>query len=131
RGEPLHPYLRSSYVKAEIEPEFMLRLVSVEGALKLLDRAAEEPLVLEVSDDVVEESAGEYTVGKDEVVRGVEAEERVSLDVRRLAQLYAGYLPARQLARHGLVKPGSPRALELLESLFPVGDPWVYPADHF
>jgi predicted acetyltransferase len=131
RGEPLHPYLRSSYVKAEIEPEFMLRLVSVEGALKFLDRAAEEPLVLEVSDDVIEESAGEYTVGRGEVVRGVEAEERVSLDVRRLAQLYAGYLPARQLARHGLVKPGSPRALELLESLFPVGDPWVYPADHF
>jgi predicted acetyltransferase len=131
RGEPLHPYLRSSYVKAEIEPGFMLRLVSVEGALKLLDRAADEPLVLEISDDVVEENAGEYTVGKGEVVRGTEGKERVSLDVRRLAQLYAGYLPARQLARHGLVEPGSPQALELLEALFPVDDPWVYPADHF
>jgi predicted acetyltransferase len=131
RGEPLHPYLRSSYVKAEIEPGFMLRLVSVEGALRLLDRAATGPLVLEVSDDVMEENAGEYTVGKGEVVRGVEAEERVSLDARRLAQLYAGYLPARHLARHGLVEPGSPQALELLESLFPVDDPWVYPADHF
>jgi predicted acetyltransferase len=131
RGEPLHPYLRSSYVKAEVEPEFMLRLVDVEGALNHLDRAANEPLVLEVSDDVIQENAGEYTVGKGEVVRGTGGRERVSLDVRRLAQLYAGYLPARQLARHGLVKPGSPRALELLELLFPVGDPWVYPADHF
>jgi predicted acetyltransferase len=131
RGEPLHPYLRNSYVKAEIEPEFMLRLVDVEGALGLLDRATGKPLVLEVSDDVIEENAGEYTVGEGEVVRGAEAEERVSLDVRRLAQLYAGYLPARQLARHGLVEPGSPQALELLEALFPVDDPWVFTPDHF
>jgi predicted acetyltransferase len=131
RGEPLHPYLRSSYVKAEVEPEFMLRLVDVGGALELLDRALGEPLVLEVSDNVIKENAGEYTVGKGEVVRGVEADERVSLDVRRLAQLYAGYLPARQLARHGLIEPGSPRALELLETLFAIRDPWVYPPDHF
>ena len=131
RGEPLHPYLRSSYVKAEIEPEFMLRLVDVEGALNLLDRTPEEPLVLEVSDDAIKENAGSYTVGSGEVVRGVEAEERVTLDVRQLAQLYAGYLPARQLARHGLVEPASPEALERLEALFPVDDPWVYPPDHF
>src|SRR5919199_1496654 len=129
--EPLHPYLRSSYVKAEVEPRFMLRLVDVEGALDLLDRALDEPLVLEVYDDVIEENAGLYTVGKGEIARGVEAEERVSLDVRRLAQLYAGYLPARRLARHGLVGPSSPEALELLEQLFPVDEPWVYPADHF
>ena len=131
RGELLHPYLRSSYVKAEIEPEFMLRLVDVEEALNLLDRALGEPLVLEVSDDVIEENAGSYTAGNGEVVRGVEAEERVALDVRQLAQLYAGYLPARQLARHGLVEHVSPEALELLEMLFPVDDPWVYPPDHF
>ena len=131
RGEPLHPYLRNSYVKAKIEPEFMLRLVDVEGALNYLSRTPEAPLVLEVADDIIPENAGSYTVGYGEVVRGEEAEARVSLDVRQLAQLYAGYLPAGQLARHGLVKPGSPEALELLEALFPVGDPWVYPPDHF
>jgi predicted acetyltransferase len=131
RGEPLHPYLRSSYVKAEIEPEFMLRLVDVEGALNLLHHAVEDPLVLEVSDDVIPENAGSYTVGDGEVVRGEEAAERVALDVRQLAQLYAGYLPVRQAARHGLVGPGSPGALEILDSLFPVDDPWVYPPDHF
>jgi predicted acetyltransferase len=131
RGEPLHPYLPSSHVKAEIEPEFMLRLVDLEGALELLDRTPDEPLVLEVSDDVIEGNAGPYTVGGGGVVRGGEAEERVSLDVRRLAQLYAGYLPARRLARYGLVAPSSPRALDLLDQLFPAGDPWLYPADHF
>ena len=130
RGEPLHPYLRSSYVKAEIEPEFMLRLVDVEAALKLLNRTASEPLVLEVSDGVVPENAGEYTVGE-EVVRGAETGKRVSLDVRQLAQLYAGYLPAGQLARHGLVKPRSPGALGLLGELFPPGEPWIYPPDYF
>jgi predicted acetyltransferase len=131
RGEPLHPHLRNSYVKAGIEPEFMLRLVDVEGALTLLDRAPERPLVLEVSDDIMEENAGEYTVGNVEVVRGAEAAERVTIDVRRLAQLFAGYLPVREFARHGHVEADSPETLGLLEMLFPVGDPWVYPPDHF
>lgn len=131
RGEPLHPYLKSSYVSATVEPDQMLRLVDVEGALGYLNREADAPLVLDLSDDGVPENAGEYTLGDGEVVRGAEAGERVSLDVRQLAQLYAGYLPARQLARHGLLEPGSERALELLEALFPVGDPWVYEPDHF
>ena len=131
RGEPLHPYLRSSYVKAEIEPEFMLRLVDVEGALNHLIRTSGEPLVLDVSDDSVPENAGPYTVGDGDAARGEEAAEKVSLDVRQLAQLYAGYLPARQIARYGLVEPSSPRALELLQELFPTGEPWIYPPDHF
>jgi predicted acetyltransferase len=131
RGEPLHPYLRNSYVEAKIEPEFMLRLVDVEGALGLLRRGIGEPLVLEVADDVIPENTGEYTVGDGEVVRGAEAAERVALDVRRLAQLYTGYLPAAQLARHGLVEPSSTAALELIGELFPVGDPYVFPPDHF
>jgi predicted acetyltransferase len=131
RGDPLHPYLPSSYVKAKIEPEFMLRLVDVGGALKLLDLSVDEPFVLEVSDDVIPENEGAYTLGEGEVTRGAEAGEKASLDVRQLAQLCAGYLPVRQLARHGLIKTSSPEALQMLEALFPVGDPWVYPPDHF
>lgn len=131
RGRPLHPYLRSSFVKAEIETEFMLRLVDVEGALRYLDGRNSEPLVLEVTDDVLAENAGEYTVGGGGVVCGAETAERIKIDVRRLAQLYAGYLPARELAHHGLVEPGSAKALELLEELFLLGDPWVSVPDHF
>ena len=131
RGEPLHPYLRSSHVDAKIEPDQMLRLVDVEGALGFLNRKADAPLVLEVSDDGVPENAGEFTVGKGEVIRGVEAGERVSLDVRQLAQLYAGYLPAWDLARHGLIEASSPEALDLLDTLFPQGDPWLSGPDHF
>jgi predicted acetyltransferase len=130
-GEPLHPYLPSAYVKARIEPDQMLRLVDVEAALGFLDRAADQPLVLEVADDVIPENGGPYTVGGKEVVRGAEAAETVALDVRRLAQLYAGYLPARGLARRELVRPGSPKALELLEALFPAGDPCLFAPDHF
>ena len=129
RGEPLHPYLRSSHVDAKIEPDQMLRLVDVEGALGYLERMPEAPLVLDVRDDVIPENAGEYTVGDGKVARG--AGESVSLDVHQLAQLYAGYLPARDLARHGLVSASSPKALELLEALFPLGDPWLYGPDHF
>ena len=54
----------------------------------------------------------------------------MTLDVRQLAQLYAGYLPARQLVRGGLIKPGSAKAVELLEEFFPPGDPWLFPPDH-
>ncbi|CAN5894371.1 GNAT family N-acetyltransferase [soil metagenome] len=131
RGEPLHPYLESSFVDARIEPGMMLRLVNVEGALGMRGREISAPLVLEVADDVIPENAGLYTVEYGGVVRGTEAGDRVSLDVRQLAQLYAGYLPARQLARHGLIKPHSERALELLEEMFPTGDPWVFPLDRF
>ncbi|MDQ3602972.1 MAG: GNAT family N-acetyltransferase, partial [Actinomycetota bacterium] len=126
RGEPLHPYLSSSHVNAKIEPDQMLRLVDVEGALGYLERVSEAPLVLDISDDVIPENAGAYTFGDGKIVRGTETGESVSLDVRQLAQLYAGYLPARDLARHGLVRASSPEALDLLEALFPLGDPWLY-----
>jgi predicted acetyltransferase len=109
----------------------MLRLVDVESALGYLERATEAPLVLSVEDDIVPENRGEYTVADGKVVRGAEAEESITLDVRRLAQLYAGYLPVDDLARHGLLRASSPEALDLLDSLFPVGDPWLYGPDHF
>jgi predicted acetyltransferase len=134
RGEPLHPYLPNSFVDARIKPEFMLRLVSVEDAIRLLDcrsEALRAPLVLEVEDDTISENVGEYTLGDSDVVRGAEAEDRVALDVRQLAQLYAGYLSARQLARRGLARPSSIKALELLETLFPPSDPYVSPPDDF
>jgi predicted acetyltransferase len=134
RGEPLHPYLPNSFVDTRIDPEFMLRLVSVEGALRLLDWRSEAlcaPLVLEIEDDVISGNSGAYTVGAGGVVRGSEAEDRVALDVRQLAQLYAGYLSARQLARRDLVRPSSAKALELLETFLPPGDPYVSPPDDF
>ena len=131
RGEPLHPYLPDSHVRARLEPELMLRLVDVEGALGLLGRAGGEPLVLDVSDDVIPQNSGAYTLGDGGVTRGAEAGARVALDVRRLAQLYAGYLPAGQLARHGLIKPGSREALEILDAWFPAGDPYASVPDHF
>ena len=131
RGEPLHPYLQSSYVKASIDPDQMLRLVDVETALGYLELASGAPLVLDVRDAVIPENHGEYTVADGKVIRGAEAGENVSLDVRQLAQLYAGYLPARDLARHDLLEASSPEALELLDALFPVGDPRLYGPDHF
>jgi predicted acetyltransferase len=131
RGEPLHPYLRSSHVNAKIEPDQMLRLVDVEGALGYLERVPEAPLVLDISDEVLPENSGEYTVGGGKVFRGAEAAESVSLDVRQLAQLYAGYLSVRGLAKRGLIKASPPEALDLLEALFPQGDPWLYGPDHF
>ena len=134
RGEPLHPHLPSSFVNARIEPGFMLRLVSVEGALGLLDLRRADldiPLTIEVEDDLIPENAGEYVIGGNGMVRDAEVEGRVALDVRHLAQLYAGYLSARQLARQGKLRPNSAEALELLEGYFPPSDPYVSPLDDF
>ena len=134
RGEPLHPHLPSSFINARIEPGFMVRLVSVEGALGLLDfrRAGLDiPLIIEVEDDVIPENAGEYVIGGDGMVRDADVEERVALDVRQLAQLYAGYLSARQLAHQGTLRPNSAKALELLERCFPPSDPYVSSPDDF
>ena len=131
RDEPLHPFLTSSHVKAEVEPEFMLRLVDVEGALRFLNREVDEPLVFEIADDILLENASDYTVGDGRVRRGAHSEHRVALDVRQLAQLYAGYLTVPRLAEHGLIEAGSSEAIELLEAFFPPGDPWVYGPDHF
>lgn len=132
RADPLHPFLDTALPEARAEPGFMLRLVDVEGALGLLEREIEAPLSLEVSDDTIPENRGEYTVGTTgEVLGGASSAERVALDVRQLARLYAGSVSASQLARHGLVLPGSAKALELLEALFPRADPWIFPIDSF
>lgn len=132
RAEPLHPYLRNSRVEARVEPGFMLRLVDVEGALGLVGREIEAPLCLEVADSVIAENAGAYTVvGVGQVVRGTESAERVRVDVRQLAQLYAGYLSAGELYRNGMLGASSETALRLLEGLFPRADPWLFPVDHF
>ncbi len=131
RSEPLHPYLKDSFVKAEVQPGLMLRLVDVEGALGYLERSLAEPLVLEIEDHVIPENNGGFTVGDGEVRRGANAGRRVRLDVRQLSRLYAGYLPARALAGHGLISPDSEAALTLLEEYFPVLDPFVFPVDHF
>jgi predicted acetyltransferase len=134
RGEPLHPHLPNSFVDTRISSGFMLRLVSVEGALRLLacrSHVLGAPLVLEVEDDVIAENAGKYVIGGDGTIRDAEAEERVALDVRQLAQLYAGYLSTRQLAHQGKLRPNSAKALELLERFFPPSDPYVSPPDDF
>lgn len=134
RGEPLHPHLPNSFVNIRINPGFMLRVVSVEGVLELLACRSEvlgTPLVLEVEDDVIAENAGEYVIGGDGTIRDTEAEERVALDVRQLAQLYAGYLSTRQLAHQDKLRPNSAKALALLERYFPPSDPYVSPPDYF
>jgi len=123
-----------SFVNTHIKPGFMLRLVSVEGVFELLACRRDilgAPLVLEVEDDVIAENAGEYVIGGDGPIHDTEAEERVALDVRQLAQLYAGYLSTRQLAHQGKLRPNSAKALELLERYFPPSDPYVSPPDDF
>lgn len=132
-GDRLHPQLRSSHVEARLQPDNMLRLVDVAGALNLLRRESRSPLVLEVEDETLPQNTGSYTLGNGAVVRGAAgaAAATVRLDVRQLAQLYAGYLSAGQLHRYGLIRPDSEQALRLLEEFFPVGDPWLFPLDHF
>ena len=123
RGEPLHPYLRSSHVDAKIEPDQMLRLVDVEGALGYLERTPGAPLVLDVSDDVIPENSGEYTV----------AEAKLSVGRRRRRASRSTYASSpsstpgtfryRDLARHGLIRGELSRSSRSPGGALPPGRP--------
>ena len=65
--------------------------MNVEGALSLMHRRSGAPLVLE-GEDEIPDNAGSCTVGgtNGHVARGARAGEWVTLDVRQIAQLYAG-----------------------------------------
>ncbi len=111
---------------------WMLRIVDVEAALRGRGYPAGRSgrLELAVQDDVIEANRGRWTL---EVADGA-AEVRpggsgaVTLDVRGLAALYAGFSTARELRSVGLVD-GPEAGLDLATSLFSGPAPWM--PDHF
>jgi predicted acetyltransferase len=108
---------------------WMLRVLDVEralGARGYPDQLARE-ISFEVSDDLLEKNRGRFTLavggGRGQVRRGGGGP-AVRLDVRGLAALYGGYLPAEELARAGMAE-GPDAALAAASAAFAGPSPWL------
>ncbi|WP_027941790.1 GNAT family N-acetyltransferase [Amycolatopsis taiwanensis] len=93
-----------------------LRLVDVEAALAAREYQG-DPVVIEVSDPVLEANSGRYRVSPEGVVpTGEPAGLRLGVDA--LAMLYLGTWRASALAGTGLVQPVEPKAVAAADELF-------------
>jgi predicted acetyltransferase len=119
-----HPLLlavtESRRLRMRVSDGLWLRILDVERALESRSYAAEDLLILELSDEFMPDNADTWTLeaGRDtaHVSRGGEAELR--LDIRDLASAYLGGFTFSQLAAAGLVDELTPGAIDRADSLF-------------
>lgn len=134
RDTPLFPLIEDPDFTTEIWPGVMLRLVDVTNALSVRRYPATVTarLSLAVSDPFCDWNNGTYEL---EVRGGAGRAEQTSgepglrMDQRALAQLFTGYLTARQAAALGLIEVLDPSALDAAQAIF-AGPPPFLP-DHF
>ena len=130
-GGPAHPLLlqlSERHYGVKLVDPWMLRIVDVQAALERRGwpAAVSAELQLELTDDVLPENAGSWTLavsqGEARVARatgsgrGARAPS-LRMDVRGLAPLYSGHLSPGQLRQAGLIE-GDDAALELAAALF-------------
>jgi predicted acetyltransferase len=131
-GDPLLLLAREEKLEVAEHFRWMLRLVDVRAAL---ERRGYSPAVrgevhLRVRDAVFPENARRWTVeaagGRGNVREGGSG--AIAIDVRGLAALYSGYLPAEDLRSAGLCE-GSDADLAHATALFAGPAPWL--ADYY
>jgi predicted acetyltransferase len=114
----------------DLAEDWMTRLTDVRTALLARGYPARltARLSLEVSDPIVPANAGRYvlTVAESRAMLddAICDAPSIALDVGTLATLYTGHAPARLLARAGRIE-GSPRAIEIADSIFSGPRPWM------
>jgi predicted acetyltransferase len=127
-GDPLLSHLREERVEVAELQRWMLRIVDVRGAL---DRRGWSPQVrgevqLDVRDELLPDNARRWVLevagGRAQVREGGSG--AVVLDVRGLASLYAGFMPAEELRVAGLCE-GSDADLAKASALFAGPAPWL------
>jgi len=127
-NDPLFLHIANQAASIDLYDRWLLRLVDVPAALA--GRGYPPSLALElhldVRDTALARNAGRLVVaiagGRAEVERGGDG--RVVADVRGLAPLYSGYLPASELAASGLLA-GPNAGLAALELAFGGAVPWM------
>lgn len=93
-----------------------LRLVDVEDALRRRSYAADDAVVLDVSDATLPENTGRYRVGS--TVERTEDEADIALDVTDLASAYLGAFSFERLASAGRVEELHSGSLARASALF-------------
>jgi predicted acetyltransferase len=127
-GDPLLSHLREERVEVAELQRWMLRIVDVRGAL---ERRGWSPQVrgevqLDVRDELLPDNARRWVLevagGRAQVREGGSG--AVMLDVRGLASLYTGFMPAEELRVAGLCE-GSDADLAKASALFAGPAPWL------
>jgi len=93
-----------------------LRLVDLEAALRARSFAAGDPVVLEVTDEMLPRNAGSWSVGAE--TGPSEQEPDVALDVADLASVYLGAFSFERLAAAGRARELRPGGLARATALF-------------
>lgn len=100
-----------------VEDQIWLRLLDVEEALRRRTYDADDTVVLEVTDALLPENSGRYTIGPKSAER-TEAPADASVDVATLAAAYLGGTRFADLAAVGRVHRAGPGIPERLDRLF-------------
>ncbi len=110
-------------VLSAVEDETWLRLLDVPAALAARSYASGDPVVIEVTDDLLPENSGSYRIGADGIER-TEAPAELRSSVADLAAAYLGGTRFSALAAAGRVL-GSAEAVARADVLFATPQlPW-------
>lgn len=121
--------LAEQTASVDFQLRWMLRILEVTAALEArgYPPGLTTSVGFEIEDHLVEANRGhvslEVAAGRGRVSRAA-ADPRVALDIRALAALFSGYLPAEELARAGLAA-GSDEALAAATAVFAGPAPWL------
>lgn len=127
-GEPLLLHAREERLEIADMMRWMLRIVDVRGALEARGWSphVEGEVHLDVRDELMPHNTRRWVLevsgGRAEVREGGHGS--IAIDVRGLAALYAGYLPAEELSVGGLCS-GAEADLARASAIFAAPAPWL------
>lgn len=123
---------------ATIRPQFQIRITDLPRTLKTIAPglpAGHFRLALQARDDQLPDNSKPLAlVGSGERVEvkpSKSGDLRLEADIRILSQIISGYLSPADAVSQELARCSGPDALEIAETLFPAGDPFLSELDRF
>lgn len=118
-NESIAFHMKDSAIKEVIEPYYMARIVDVENFLKLYPfKKIDKPFHFVVSDSVVEENNGVFSISKDNaekiVVEKEAIGEAITLDIQTLTSMLMSYRKVEYFYQYNYLKCNQ-EALEILK----------------
>jgi predicted acetyltransferase len=132
-GGPTHPalqLLRQQRHTVELKDDWLIRVIDVKRALESrgYSPAIRADLSLHITDDVIPENAGHWTLriadGRATAEKSPTTSSTLRVTARGLATIYSGFNSARQAKLLGLADGDEP-ALAMADSVFARSTPWM------